>query len=77
MSIIAVPAQVCAAHALEFWTGLLAYAHDRSGPCVKNERLCDCPLCVEMAADQARRMAARAIGPSPADHPDFALGIAS
>ena len=77
MSIIAVPAQVCAEHAMEFWTGLLAYAHDRSGPCVKNERLCSCPLCLELAVDQARRLAAEASGPSPADHADFKIDIAS
>lgn len=77
MNIIAVPSQVCTAHAMEFWTGLLAYAHDRSGPCVKNERMCTCPLCQELTADQARRLAARTIGRSPADHADFTIGIAS
>jgi hypothetical protein len=64
MSIISMPAQVCAEHAREFWTGLLAYAHSRSGPCVKLERMCDCPLCEELSAE-------------PADYEDFKIEIAS
>jgi hypothetical protein len=77
MSIISLPARVCAEHAREFWTGLLAYAHARSGPCVSLERMCDCPLCGELSAEQARTLAAARPGPSSADDADFTIAIAS
>jgi hypothetical protein len=68
MKIVANPDHVCLEHALEFWTGLLAYSRDRSGTCVKLERVCECPLCEELAASQRRAAAIAAAGPSPADH---------
>jgi hypothetical protein len=52
-TIVANPEQVCFEHALEFWRGLLIYAGDRreDGCCVKQERLCSCPSCKELAAE--------------------------
>jgi hypothetical protein len=75
--IVANPEQVCLEHALEFWTGLLAYSRDRSGTCVSHERLCACPLCEELAASQRRAAAIAAAGPSPADHEHPQLRLVS
>ena len=77
MTIIAIPAQVCLVHALEFWTGLLDYARGRSGPCVKNERECACPLCEDLSAEQLRHFAIASVGPSPGDHEHFPIRLAS
>jgi hypothetical protein len=51
MNIVASPHRVCAEHAAEFWTGLLAYSHSRAGVCIKNDQECSCPRCREMADD--------------------------
>jgi hypothetical protein len=72
-TIIANPSRVCAEHALEFWTGLLIYTHSRSGPCVKADQVCSCPLCCEMAQSFAIKNAAA----SSAHHEDFAIALAS
>jgi hypothetical protein len=76
-SIIANPNRVCTEHATEFWTGLLAYTHDRSGPCVKEETVCACPMCEEAQASRIRSLAISSVGPSPGDHVDFQVAIAS
>jgi hypothetical protein len=73
MTIIANPPHVCAAHAREFWTGLLLYTHSRSALCVKADQVCSCPLCEEMA----RAVAIRSVGPSPGDHEQFTIRLAS
>jgi hypothetical protein len=75
-TIIANPHEVCLEHALEFWTGLLAYARSRSGPCVKNEGQCTCPLCAEVGAEQLRDLAVASAAP-PGDHEDFTIRLAS
>ena len=76
-TIIANPQHVCLEHAVEFWTALLGYTHDRSGPCVKNERVCECLACEDADASRVRSLAIRSVGPSPGDHVDFAMSIAS
>ena len=77
MKIVSNPEQVCLEHALEFWTGLLACARDRSTPCVKQERLCDCPSCEESSASYLRAIAIAAAGPSPGEHERFQIRLAS
>lgn len=77
MSIISSPNQVCFEHALEFWTGLLAYTRGRSGPCVKHEMPCTCPVCEELTASQLRAAAIARVGRSPGDHEDFPVRLAS
>jgi hypothetical protein len=77
MTIVATPDHVCVEHALEFWTGLLAYTRGRSAACVKNDEVCDCPLCEEHGAQQRRASAITSVGPSPGDHVEFAMPIAS
>ena len=76
-TIIATPQHVCFEHALEFWTGLLAYTHGRSAPCVKHKEVCSCPLCEEMDASFARSSAIQSVGASPGDHENFAVRLAS
>ena len=76
-TIIANPHRVCLEHALEFWTGLLAYARGRSGECVKNQEQCFCPLCDALTAEQARHQALASATTSPGDHEDFAIRLAS
>ena len=77
MTIVATPGHVCAEHALEFWSGLLEYARGRSAPCVKNDQVCECPLCEERGALQLRASAIASVGPSPGDHVGFTMPIAS
>ena len=77
MTIVASPSQVCFEHALEFWTGLLAYARDRSGPCVKYEMPCTCAACEDMSDELLRKAAIASVGPSPGDHVDFPVRLAS
>ena len=76
-TIIANPQRVCLEHALEFWTGLLAYTRGRSGECVKNQEECACPLCAELSADQLRKAALASAHASPADHEGFGIRLAS
>jgi hypothetical protein len=51
------PEQVCLEHALEFWTGLLAYARDHSETCLKPEPPCTCQSCEELSASSLRAIA--------------------
>ena len=76
-TIIANPNRVCAEHALEFWTGLLAYTHGRSAPCVKDQEQCFCPLCEALTADQVRTAALASVSRSPEDHQGFGIRLAS
>jgi hypothetical protein len=76
-SIIANPHRVCLEHASEFWTGLLAYTRGRSGLCVKEETVCACALCAEAEAARIRSFAISSVGPSPGDHVDFQIALAS
>ena len=71
------PERVCIEHALEFWTGLLRYSSGRSGPCVKNERTCGCPLCEELTESPLRTVTAAPSGEASRDHEAFALPVAS
>jgi len=75
--IVSNPEQVCLQHALEFWTGLLAYARDRRDACVKDHELCTCPLCEESSASYLRAAAISAAGPSPRKHERFQIRLAS
>jgi hypothetical protein len=60
------PGRVCLTHALEFWTGLLAYVRDRSGPCERREKAYACGSCDEPSALKARKVpAVAAAGPQP------------
>jgi len=77
MTIISNPSHVCFQHALEFWHGMLAYTHDRSGPCVKHETVCSCPACEEMAAALLRASAIASVGRSPGDHEGYSIPLAS
>lgn len=77
LTIISTPGAVCRDHAIEFWTGLLAYTRGRSGPCVKEETMCSCPLCQELTASQARALAIVSVRSSPRDHEDFPIRLAS
>lgn len=77
MTIISSPDRVCFEHALEFWTGLLAYTHGRNGRCVKQETMCTCPLCEELTTLQARTFAIASVDSSPGDHEDFPVRLAS
>lgn len=77
MKIVANPDHVCFDHALEFWTGLLAYTRDRSEPCVKHARLRTCPSCEELSASYLRAAAVAAAPLSPGDHERFAIRLAS
>jgi hypothetical protein len=77
-TIVSTPERVCLVHALEFWTGLLAYASDgRRDPCVKEEGLCTCRLCEESKLAFLRTMAVEAAGPSPREHERFRIRLAS
>jgi hypothetical protein len=77
MKIVATPEHVCFEHALEFWTGLMLYARDRSDPCVKNERLCTCRACEESSLSFLRAIAIAAAGPAPQDNERYRIRLAS
>lgn len=77
MKIVSNPEQVCFEHALEFWTGLLVYARDRSEPCVKHERVCPCRSCKERGSSYRRALAIAAAGPPPRDHERLPIRLAS
>jgi hypothetical protein len=76
-TIVATPHRVCLEHAIEFWTGLLGYTQGRSGPCVKDQMVCECTACSELAESQMRAFAICSVGPSPGDHEDFPMRLAS
>jgi hypothetical protein len=50
MKIVSNPEDVCVEHAVEFWTGLLVWSNDRSGPCVRQQGWCTCKSCMELEA---------------------------
>ncbi len=67
MNIPANPGHVCFDHALEFWTGLLAYVKERADQCEKHVRPCTCRACVTLGAWYKRANAIAAAGPPPRD----------
>jgi len=75
--IVSYPEQVCFEHALEFWTGLLVYARDRSEACVKQERVCACSSCQERDSSYRRALAIAAAGPPPRDRERSPIRLAS
>ena len=77
MKIVSNPEQVCFEHALEFWTGLLVYARDRSEPCVKHDQVCTCSSCEERSASYRRALAIAAAGPPPRDQERSPIRLAS
>ena len=77
LKIVSNPEHVCLEHALEFWTGLLVYARDRSEPCVKHERVCTCGSCQELSASYRRAVAIAAAGPPPPDRDRLPIRLAS
>ena len=76
-TIVANPHRVCLEHAVEFWTGLLGYTQGRSVACVKDTMQCSCAACEELAESQVRTFALRGVQPSPGDHEDFVMRLAS
>jgi hypothetical protein len=77
-SIVANPHKVCYTHALEFWTGLLGYAHGLAEePCVRGTAPCGCRACEELSLAQMRAFAIKSVGPSPGDHVGFDIRLAS
>jgi hypothetical protein len=63
MKILSLPDEVCFTHAVEFWTGLLAFA--RADLYMKHEQVCGCRACREMSAASLRALAIAAAGPAP------------
>jgi hypothetical protein len=57
MKIVSYPDYVCVDHALEFWSGLLVYAKDRSEPSVNHQPSCVCESCEELSASHRRAAA--------------------
>jgi hypothetical protein len=60
MRIVSYPEFVCLEHAVEFWTGLLGYARDRSEPLVEHEGLCSCQSCIDLSVSSRRAAAVEA-----------------
>jgi hypothetical protein len=60
MRIASYPEFVCLDHAVEFWTGLLGYAKDRSEPAMEEGGLCACESCIELSAAYRRAAAVAA-----------------
>jgi hypothetical protein len=60
MKIVSYPEFVCLDHAVEFWTGLLEYAKDRSEPAATHDPVCACELCVDLSESQRRAAAVAA-----------------
>ena len=77
MTIIASPDAVCIDHAVEFWTGLLVFSHDRAGPCMSHEQECSCRLCQEMSEATLRALAIAAAGPTSPENARFQTCLAS
>ena len=77
MKIVSIPDKVCLEHAVEFWSGLLVYATDRSEPCVAHEGVCTCRSCQESSASSRRASAIAAAGPPPPDDQRFQIRLAS
>ena len=66
------PWRVCLTHALEFWTGLLAYVKDRSDPSENQEVRCTCRLCIQLSLSNARSVPAVAV---TEDHSDSLVPV--
>jgi len=75
--IVSTTQRVCLEHALEFWTGLLAFAMECTERCVKHQGLCSCRSCEESSASTQRAIAIAAAGPPPPDHQSFSIRLAS
>jgi hypothetical protein len=59
------PEHVCRTHAVEFWTGLMAYVKDRSDPGETQDTPCTCEACNQLSAVSARLTAVAAGGAAP------------
>ena len=67
IDIPATPSPVCLEHAVEFWTGLLTYARERSKHAEPLKTHAACATCKELSAARARAMdAVDAAGRAPA-----------
>lgn len=77
MQILSSPDAVCIDHAVEFWTGLLVFSHDRAGPCMRHEQVCSCRLCQEMSEASLRALAIAAAGPASPENARFQIRLAS
>ena len=67
VEIPAIPSSVCLEHAVEFWTGLLIYARERSEHAEPLKTHAACAICTELSAARTRTMAAvDAPRPTPA-----------
>jgi hypothetical protein len=75
--IVSTTQRVCLEHAVEFWTGLLAFARECTEHCVKHEGLCNCRSCEESSAFTQRAIAIAAAGPPPPDHQSCSIRLAS
>jgi hypothetical protein len=66
IDIPAIPSPVCLEHAVEFWTGVLAYAREHSEHAEPRNTHATCAICKELTAARARTMdAADAAAPAP------------
>ena len=78
MTIVSNPERVCLEHALEFWTGLLAYARDRRrDPCMKHVGSCTCTVCEELSAIRLQPIATENAAPARQEHEHFPVCLAS
>jgi len=59
------PEHVCRTHAVEFWTGLMAYVKDRADPGETQDIPCTCEACNQLSAVNARLTAVAASGGAP------------
>jgi hypothetical protein len=72
------PEHVCLVHALEFWTGLMAYARERRRDrCVKEEQVCTCASCAELVVTYQRPMVSVAADQSPRQRERMSIRLAS
>ena len=67
LDIPSTPGSVCLTHALEFWTGLLAYVNDRSDQGENQKVPCTCHVCNQLSPLNARTIPAAAAASSPRD----------
>jgi hypothetical protein len=59
------PEHVCRTHAVEFWTGLMAYVKDRTHPGETQDTPCTCEACNQLSAVNARLTAVAAGSAAP------------
>ena len=59
------PEHVCRAHAVECWTGLMAYVKDRTDPGETQDTPCTCEACNQLSAVNARLTIVAAGGAVP------------